>query len=318
MIAQDKVAVFFGSTDAVEEKRAFDYWRHTVMTTVDLEQLDPDRPFSASRMVAQSKYGGVFHTVSRPISLERTPHHVRRDGRDEVGILLALRGRGYVENGVNGALINVGDVAFQTWGQPGTGGGLTDFEEIRLTISRAMFQSQIGDVRAFAGTKIPAGPLNDLFSAYLRTFAASIHTMSQAETGIAIEGALHLLRGIVHGHAPHAGEEISADALRSLALARIAHCLHDPEFRATTLAADLRVSRSRLYAAFSGSEGIAATIRDARLDRAYERIVRTRRSGCKVGSIMASCGFTDPAAFSRAFRHRFGLSPRDLIAQGDG
>jgi len=301
----------------VEEKRAFDYWRHTVMPTVDLERLDLDRPFSASRMVAQSKFGGIFHTVSRPYSLERTPHHVRRDGRDEVGVMLVLKGRGYVENGRNGTLLSIGDLAFQTWGQQGSGGGLTDFEEIRLTIPRATFQSKIGDVHEFAGSRIPAGPLNELFFAYVTTFAASVHTMSQAETGIAIESALHLLRGIVQGHTPPAEEELSASALRSLALARIEHCLHDPEFRATTLAADLCVSRSRLYAAFAGSNGIAAVIRDARLDRAHDRILRLRRSGCKVASIMAGCGFTDPAAFSRAFRQRFGLSPRDLVNHGE-
>ncbi|MCJ2069650.1 helix-turn-helix domain-containing protein [Methylobacterium sp. J-030] len=288
------------------------------MASADLQRLDFERPFSASRMIAQSKHGGVFHTVSRPYSVDRTPRHVRRDGRDDVGILVALKGRGYLEQGQNGTLIRVGDIGFQTWGRPGGGGGLTDFEEIRLTLPRATFQSQIGDVSAFVGSRIPAGPLNELFFAYSRILAASVHTMSEAETGIAIESALHLLRGIVHGHTRHPEEKISANALRSLALARIQRCLHDPEFRATTLAADLRVSRSRLYAAFAAGEGIAAAIRDARLDRAYDRILRTRTAGCKVGSIMAGCGFTDPSVFSRAFRQRFGLSPRDLIALRDG
>lgn len=318
MSTKDTVPIFFGTTESVEEKRAFDYWRNTVMATVDLEQLDLDRPFVARRMVAQSRFGGVFHTVSRPYSLERKPIHVRRDGRDDFGIMLVLKGRGYLEQGNNGTLLGVGDIAFQTWARPGGGGGLTDFEEIRLTMPRATFQSQIGDVGTFSGSRIPAGPLNELFAAYIRAFASSIHAMSEAETGVAIESALHLLRGIVHGHRADAGHDLSTHALRSLALARIERRLHDPEFGPASLAADLHVSRSRLYAAFAGGEGIAATIRDARLDRAYDRIVRARKSGSKVGSIMASCGFTDPATFSRAFRQRFGLSPRDLLAQGEG
>lgn len=285
------------------------------MSSVDLQRLDLDRPFTASRMMAQSRHGGVFHTVSRPYSLERTPTHVRRDGRDEVGVMLVRRGRGYVENGRHGSLLSVGDIAFQTWAQPGSGGGLTDFDEIRLLIPYAKFQSQIGNIRDLAGSKIPAGPLNELFSSYLRAFSASVHTMSEAETDIAIEGALHLLRGLIHGHTAPAGQDISAGALRSLALARIERCLHDPAFGPANLVADLCVSRSRLYATFSDGEGIAATIRNARLDRAYERIVRAPKGGAKIGTVMASCGLTDPAAFSRAFRERFGLSPRDLMAQ---
>ena len=126
-----------------------------------------------------------------------------------------------------------------------------------------------------------------------------------------------LLRGIIHGHNPDAEQDISAYALRSLALARIERCLHDPAFGPANLVADLRVSRSRLYAAFAGGEGIAATIRNARLDRAHDRILRAPKMGFRIGSIMASCGLTDPAAFSRAFRQRFGLSPRDLLALGD-
>lgn len=195
MNGKTTVPIFFGTTDVVEEKRAFEFWRDTVMATVDLKQLDPDRPFAARRMTAQSRYGGVFHTVSRPYSLEREAHHVRRDGRDEFGIMLVLKGRGYLEQGNNGTRLGVGDIAFQTWARPGGGGGLTDFEEIRLTMPRARFQSEIGDVRVFAGSRIPAGPLNELFAAYIRAFAASVHTMSEVETGIAIESALHLLGG---------------------------------------------------------------------------------------------------------------------------
>jgi len=43
-----------------------------------------------------------------------------------------------------------------------------------------------------------------------------------------------------------------------------------------------------------------------------------RSIGVRIGTIMASCGFTDPAAFSRAFRQRFGFSPRDLAVHGAG
>lgn len=316
MSAKTTVPVFFGTTEVVEEKRAFDFWRSTVMSAADLERLDLDRPFSASRMIATSPHGGVFHTVSRPYSLQRTSSHVRRDGRDEVGILLALKGRGYMEQGYNGCLLEAGDISFQTWARPGSGGGLSDFEEIRLTVPRATFLSQIGDIQDLAGSKIAAGPLNDLYGAYMRAFAASVPNMTVAETGIAIESALHLLRGIVHGRTSRADHELSSNALRSLALARIEHCLHDPEFGPASLAADLRVSRSRLYAAFSGGEGIAATIRSARLDRAHDRMRRARKPGLKIAPIMASCGYTDCAAFSRAFRQRFGLSPRDFVAQG--
>ena len=316
MNTKKTVPVFVGTTEAVEQHQAFDYWRSTVMSGSDLERLDWDGPFSASRTIAQSAHGAVFHTISRPFKLDRTSRHIRMDGRDEVGIMMVVKGRGYIEQGNNGALLRAGDLTFQTWGRPGSGGGLSAFEELRLAVPRATFQSQIGNVADFAGSKIAAGPLNDLFGAYLRAFAGSVASMSDTESGIAIEGALHLLRGIIQGQNTRADNELSLNAVRSLALAHIEHCLHDPAFSPASLAADLRVSRTRLYAAFAGGEGVAAAIRAARLDRARDRILRMRASGHKIAQITANCGFTDAAAFSRAFRRRFGLSPRDLLAQG--
>ncbi|MCJ2143183.1 helix-turn-helix domain-containing protein [Methylobacterium sp. E-066] len=288
------------------------------MVGTEVAPIDPVLPFSAARTIVPSAHGAISHTVSDPYSLERTAQHVRRDGREEVGIMLILRGSGYIEQGNNGALLQAGDITFHAWDRPGAGAGLDNFEELRLTVPRATFLEQVGNMYDFGGRKLAVSPLSGMFSAYLQTFARSIQHMSVAETGIAVEGALHLLRGVSNGQEAREDGELSAEAVRSLALAHIQRRLHDPEFGPNSLAASLRVSRSRLYAAFSGGEGVAATIRDARLDRAHDRLVMMRKTGARIASIMASCGFTDPAAFSRAFRQRFGLSPRDLVAQGAG
>ncbi|MCJ2136600.1 helix-turn-helix domain-containing protein [Methylobacterium sp. J-026] len=319
MSRKKKVPVSTATTDVVEGKQAFDYWRSTIMGGVDVTPLDSALPFSAGRTVAASPYGAILHAFSDAYKLERTAQHVRRDGRDDVGVTVVLSGNGYIEQGNNGALLKAGDIAFHAWERPGGGGNLGRYEELRLTVPRSTFLAEMGDTRAYGGRRFGPTPLSGLFVTYLRAFAYSVADMSEAETGIAIEGALHLLRGAINGGAERAdGEELSRDALRSLALARIERCLHDPEFGPDRLAADLRISRSRLYAAFAGGEGIAARIREARLDRAHDRIVMMRKTGIRVTSIMTSCGFTDPAAFSRAFRRRFGLSPRELLTQGDG
>jgi len=288
------------------------------MVGTEVVPIDPALPFSAARKVAVSTHGAITRTISDPYSLERTAQHVRGDGREEVGIMLIVRGSGYIEQGNNGALLHPGDITFHAWGRPGAGAGLDNFEELRLTVPRNTFLAHVGNMYDFGGRKIAATPLSGMFAAYLQTFASSISDMSAAETGIAVEGALYLLRGAVHGQEAPADGELSAEAVRSLALAHIQRRLHDPEFGPNSLAASLRVSRSRLYAAFAGGEGVAATIRDARLDRAHDRIMMMRKAGARIASIMVSCGFTDPAAFSRAFRQRFGLSPRDLLAQGAG
>ncbi|MCJ2057711.1 helix-turn-helix domain-containing protein [Methylobacterium sp. J-048] len=269
-------------------------------------------------MIAVSSHGTIMRTVSGPIDVERAARHIRRDGSDEMSIMLIGAGRGYVEQGNNGALLQVGDLAFRAMGQPGAAGSRDGYEEIRLMVPRAAFLEQVGNPQDVSGRKLGDTPLKGLLNAYLGALATSVSDMSEAETGIAVEGVLHLLHGVIHGQSGPDDGELSAEALRSLARAHIQRRLHDPEFGPNALAAALQISRSRLYAAFAGGQGIAATIRDARLDRAHDRIVMMHSTGARIGSIMVSCGFTDAAAFSRAFRQRFGFAPRDLAAQGAG
>ena len=134
--------------------------------------------------------------------------------------------------------------------------------------------------------------------------------MTEAEASIAVESTLHLFRGLVG--APMG--DVSADALRSLAAVHIERSLHDPGFGPDALYRALCVSRSRLYAAFADGEGVAAAIRDARLDRAHRQLSAPAHAGDSVTAIMYRCGFTNASGFSTAFRRRFGIAPRDLKA----
>lgn len=312
MSVRETVPIVIQTTDTVEQKRAFDYWRSTALARVDATMLAPDVPFTAGRRLAVSTHGVVLHTLSGPIGVERTAHHVRQDGRDDIAIAFLVQGGGFVEQGNSGALLSAGDITVHAMDQPFAIGSCDAYEEIRLQVPRAAFLAQVGNVPAFVGRKLGATPLSGLFATYLRSFSETVGGMTEAEAGIALEGVLHLLRALADGQGDQGDNDLSGDAVRSLALAHIERRLHDPAFGPESLPAALRVSRSRLYAAFTGDEGVAAKIRDARLDRAYRRL-RSRTSGTRIGSVMANCGFTDAAAFSRAFRRRFGMAPRDVL-----
>lgn len=90
--------------------------------------------------------------------------------------------------------------------------------------------------------------------------------------------------------------------------------LADPRLSPETIAAALHVSRSTLYATLpEDSEGVAAEIRRHRLERAHAilRDPTDRRSIAEVG---AAVGMPRAAHFSRAFRERFGATPKQVRA----
>ena len=95
----------------------------------------------------------------------------------------------------------------------------------------------------------------------------------------------------------------------------IAAHLADPQPSPAKIAEAVHVSRRTLYAALSpDEEGIAAEIRRQRLERARAMLhdPSERRS---IAEIAAAVGLPNAAHFSRIFRVRYGVSPRELRAE---
>src|SRR5690554_282081 len=87
--------------------------------------------------------------------------------------------------------------------------------------------------------------------------------------------------------------------------------LHDPELSVTAVAARFRVSRRYLYKLFE-NQGVtpADYILGARLERCRDLLANLPATR-QISELAYQHGFSDSAAFSHAFRRRFGLSPTE-------
>jgi|GEM_PF-5666466 len=96
------------------------------------------------------------------------------------------------------------------------------------------------------------------------------------------------------------------------ALAVISRRIAEPHLGPDTLASELCMSRRALYLLFE-EHGLTptATIRNLRLDYCKSLLDDPRQRHRKITDIALDCGFTDSASFSRQFKHRYGISPRD-------
>ena len=86
--------------------------------------------------------------------------------------------------------------------------------------------------------------------------------------------------------------------------------LASPDLTSEMLCAELGVSRSRLYRLFEPLGGIASYIRRQRLLR-IRAALSDSMDGRSISRIAGQWGFVDASAFSRAFRHEFGISPKE-------
>ena len=91
--------------------------------------------------------------------------------------------------------------------------------------------------------------------------------------------------------------------------------LRDPQLGIAQIAAHLRSSPSTVHRAFAGEPcSITDWIWAQRLDGVKRDLCDPALASRSVSDLAFSWGFNDAAHFSRAFRARFGCSPRDLRA----
>jgi AraC-like DNA-binding protein len=86
--------------------------------------------------------------------------------------------------------------------------------------------------------------------------------------------------------------------------------LAEEDLGVDTLCAHFRVSRSTLYRLFEAEGGVLNYLQDRRLVRIH-RLLASPMQRSYLGRIAADNGFKSATHFSRAFRAKFGYSPRE-------
>jgi AraC-like DNA-binding protein len=97
----------------------------------------------------------------------------------------------------------------------------------------------------------------------------------------------------------------------------ISQRLHDVDLNVNSIASSLGVSQSRLHRAFSASDmSLMRYVWSCRLERAADLLSRRGRTKVTIKEIAYRCGFENAAHFSRTFKDRFGITPKEAIIRG--
>jgi AraC-like DNA-binding protein len=80
---------------------------------------------------------------------------------------------------------------------------------------------------------------------------------------------------------------------------------------AEQLAAIFKVSRSQIFRIFAEDGGVARYTWERRLHRAMRMLSQPTYNNLSIGAIGYECGFSTDAHFSRSFKARFAMTPRN-------
>jgi AraC-like DNA-binding protein len=304
--------VTIDATSVVERDR-LDFWRSTVCDQfVTLDVTPQTAGLVAGKVTAASVADTHLRRISSvPHRFERTERQVRNADEDYLQIALARRGRTLVMQDGREAVIGPGDFVIYDSSRPFTFVAADSFEyqvclhpKSRLPLSAA--EMTAATARTFDGRRGIGAMLPPLLSSLDRAVGDDLPVDSQEAVARTIGD---LFVALVRGQVPaESAENLHLARARAHIGARLADRDLDPASVAAACAISVRYLH-RLFAEQGTS--VAATIREERLQHAWEDLRRPDLARLGIGAIGARWGMPDPAAFSRAFRTRFGRSPRE-------
>ncbi len=250
----------------------------------------------------------VFRVTADVSAIHRTPALIAASDPQWLQVSLQLRGRCRVEQDGRSVVVEPGELVTWESSRPYTVDALTPFELLNVYCPEHLLRPHTDGLYAQTARPVPFG---GVVRGLLTEIARGLDDGSLGAGDVAVaESLLALVRGMHAGTAR--AEESPAGLLRSQIHGYIAGHLGAPDLGPDAVARAHFISRSYLDRLFEGEpRTVTETIRDARLERCRRDLADPRLADLTILEIALTWGFTSAAHFSRAFRARYGMSPRD-------
>jgi acetamidase/formamidase/AraC-like DNA-binding protein len=195
-----------------------------------------------------------------------------------------------------------------------------DMRVIVLSVTPEALHGRItGKLKYGEARVIAPGGLADVFSRMLDATARTLETLTDVEWAAVAQGLADLLSTFAHqllAPASDAGHTATQAAILHRICQTIERRLDDPELTPARVAQAEGISERYLQKLFEGvGDNFTHYVRERRLQRAWADLSNPAEAHQSISEIAYRYGFVDSAHFSRTFRHRFGLPPREFRQQ---
>jgi AraC family transcriptional activator of tynA and feaB len=299
-------------------------WNKLYSSRIDHADLLPVDRKTFDAEIRLSKLGpiGVVRMTCGRSSIDRTLRHIGRGSNRTYTFILQARGTGTFSHYGHQAVLNKGDFVLCDSTAPHSY-RVEDFSEVvMLRVSPDVLKKHLPSPESLCGRHLIAG------AGLTSTLAAlTLSLCDQLEAGLDDEFhakvAQHLLEIIATSYTIAFGSLIPASSViggrHTKVKLYIEQHLRDPELSPRTIANGVKLSPRYLRMIFSvGSETVSAYILRRRLEECARQITEPRWRGHSISEIAFSWGFNSASHFTRSFRERYKISPRDYRRMAEG
>jgi AraC-like DNA-binding protein len=187
--------------------------------------------------------------------------------------------------------------------------------QITFTVPHERLNRAVPGIGAYVGRPVGAaqGP-SRLFADHLLSLDAHFGDLTRAEAPRILDATIALLGATLDACVGQPAADIRPASLRAIQ-ADIERNLDDPELGPAQIADRHGISVRHLHRLFAAAGlTVASWILDRRLERCRAELGAADRAGTSITAIAFRWGLADSSSFSRAFRRRFGVSPRGFRA----
>jgi AraC-like DNA-binding protein len=308
---------------AAHERHA--YWADAICDAyvqLEFDALAPDSQTEGEIRIDSLSTLQLSRVTATAQHVRRTPAKIARSSEDFFLVSIQTLGQGVVVQDGRAASLAPGDFALYDSTRPYELVFEGDFQQYVLMLPGATLRSELRDTqRLTASTVSGTRGAGHLMINMIRTLAQDIQAL-EPESAAAVAASVTniLIAGLrALPGAPHSSMSNLVSFHLEQIKAYVRQHLDEPGLCVGQIARELRMSTSNVHRVFAGEAcSVSDWIWALRLDRVQRDLCDPGLLGKSVSQLAFARGFNDAAHFSRAFRARFGCSPREFRARQIG
>lgn len=256
---------------------------------------------------------GVGTVKSVAQSVVRSAREIEQAPAALCFVAIQQQGRGYMAQDGRETVLQPGDIAFVDSTRPHELAFDGSFSQVVLKIPKPLILQSLGRSEQFTVTRIDGSAgVGALLSALLGELPRSLPQIPASVHQKVSENVLNLIASAL---VPLDGA-VSHSASQTLARVKLWVETHlGEELSAEHIAGACRISVRQLNRLFArDGTSLMAHVWERRLLRCHRELTSPVMRGRSISEIAFAAGFTDLSHFSRAYRTRYGRSPREARA----
>ena len=241
--------------------------------------------------------------------VERSDDLLKENPSDDIAFCLLNKGEAFYYSRQGVTTLHALDAVVYDADTPFLYGFKTDMAQYVFQIPRSQFyrmtgRSSLDEPLFFRNSN------TSMLNASRRIFASTIQTLREGKSLNAAQVENVFER--VFEHLVAADQHKPDEAYFAAAKAYILSHWHVPDLSVADVAKEVGISERQLARVFFAKDlSVGKFISDVRLENAYKLLTGESSREISIGEISQLAGFRHASQFSRAFKRRFGITPRD-------